>query len=292
MRKAASLSYHKTNSELTALIAETELIKVHNPKLNTMLKRYPQSYFLKVSLTEKFPMAIVSNNLEFDGNDYYGPYPNRDTANSIKEIIDKTFQLRECSDKEFKKERKCYLADIERCLAPCIEKNISELYGEELQKVNEFLCGQNQSAVDRLLNRMKELSAKQKYEEAAQIRDVVQSILNQLHRSSILAEPINKAKVLIEINSAKRNDYMLLLEGKIIFKEYFVEEKNYFDEALNDYFNGSVQLFSELTDKDLERLKITLSWLVKNRNNIKVHYLKDYNTPEKAAVKLIFKKNN
>ncbi len=292
VRKASSLAYQKTNSELTALIAETELIKLHNPKLNTLLKKYPMSYFLKITTTEKFPSVSVSSNFDFDGNDYYGPYPNRDTANSIKDIIDRTFQLRECGDKEFKKQRKCYLADIERCYAPCIEKNISGLYSEELLRVNEFLCGQNQSAIDRLLNRMKELSAKQKYEEAAQVRDVVQSILNQLHRSSILAEPVNKAKTLIEINGPVKNDYMLLLEGKIIFKDYFIDNKNYFDEALNDYFAGSVQLFRELTEKDLERLKITLSWLVKNRNNVKVHYLKYYESVQEVASKFVFKHNS
>jgi DNA polymerase-3 subunit epsilon len=291
VRKSSSLGFYKTNSELTALIAETELIKIHNPKTNTLLKKYPRSYFLKLTIGEKYPSANVSTNFDFDGNNYYGPYPNRDTANSIKEIIDKTFQLRECQDKEFKKHRKCYLADIERCFAPCINENHINIYKGELERVNEFLCGHNQSAVDRLLNRMKELSAKQKYEEAAQIRDVVQSILNQLHRSSILAEPINKAKVLVEITGPVKNDYMLLLEGKIFFKEYFVEENNHFDAVLNDYFDGSFQLFKTLTEKDLERLKITLSWLVRNRNQIKVHYLNNYNSVDDIGQNLVFKKN-
>jgi DNA polymerase-3 subunit epsilon len=291
VRKSSSLGFYKTNSELTALLAEAELIKIHNPKINTLLKKYPRSYFLKLTTTEKYPSTNVSTNFDFDGNDYYGPYPNRETANSIKEIIDKTFKLRECQDKEFKKNRKCYLADIERCLAPCINENQIDIYKEELLRVNEFLCGQNQSAVDRLLNRMKELSANQKYEEAAQIRDIVQSILNQLHRSSILAEPINKANVLVELNGPISNDYMLLLEGKIFFKEYFVEENNQFDTALDDYFEGSVQLVKELTNKDLEKLKITLSWLVKNRNQIKIHYLKNYHSADEIGLNMIFKKS-
>ncbi len=40
----------------------------------------------------------------------------------LLEMIDKTFSLRECTDKEFSKKKKCFLADIERCTAPCVKK--------------------------------------------------------------------------------------------------------------------------------------------------------------------------
>jgi len=290
VRKASALEFHKTNSELTALTAEAELIKTHNPKLNKMLKKYPRSYFLKLTSNHDFPLVEVSSGFDFDGNDYYGPYPNRDTASTIKEIVDKTFQLRECSNKEFNKSRRCYLADIERCLAPCTEKDTGRNYKEELLHVNEFLSGHNQSAVDRLLNRMKELSANQKYEEAAQMRDVVQSILNQINKSSILSEPINKANVLIEVTGPVKNDYMILIEGKIVFKEYFIDAKDQFDDALEDYFNGTIQSSKNICDKDLEKLRIGLSWLSQNRGKIKVHYLKNYNSTEELASHFIFVK--
>lgn len=288
VRRASELGFQKTNTELTALIAEAELIKTDNPKLNKMLKQYPRSYFIKLSSSQSFSTPVVSSNFDFDGNDYYGPYPNRETANSIKDIIDKAFRLRECSDKEFIKSKRCYLADIERCLAPCVEKSIYQTYKDELQRVNEFLSGQNQSAINRLLNRMKELSGIQKFEEAAQIRDVVQSILNQINKSSILAEPINKANVLIEINGPKRNDYMLLLEGKIVFKNYFIDGKDRFEETLNDYFDGAIQLLKELSNKDLERLKIALNWLLRNKDKIKIHYLKKYNSTGQLSSQLLF----
>ena len=76
---------------------------------------------------------------------------------------------------------------------------------------------------------MKELSAKQKYEEAGQIRDVVNSILNQLNKSSILAEPINKANVLIEILGSRKNDYLMFCEvtdfdsNLVFYYKYFLK---------------------------------------------------------------------
>jgi len=291
IQKAQSLDYHVTNSELIALISEAELIKQHNPQLNTLLKKFSRNYFIRIKKDGTASKVEATTNFEFDGNDYYGPYSNRDTTKSLIDIIDKTFALRECTDKEFNKHKKCYLADIERCLAPCINNDISSEYDIELQKVNDFLCGHNQSSVDRLLNKMKDLSERKKFEEAAQIRDVINSLLMQLNKSSILAEPINKANVLIEISGFKANDYLLLIEGRVFIKDYPLE-KNTFNDALDHYFLGSVDLFKKLTDKDLERLKISLAWLIKNKTRIKIHYLSNYHSLEELGREFIFTKES
>jgi len=41
----------------------------------------------------------------------------------VLNILDKTFSIRECTDKEFLKHKKCFLADIQRCTAPCLPNN-------------------------------------------------------------------------------------------------------------------------------------------------------------------------
>jgi len=139
---------------------------------------------------------------------------------------------------------------------------------------------------------MKELSEKQKFEEAAQIRDVVQRILNQLQRSSILSEPLNKANVLIEIASSPKNEYVMLLEGKMFFNDFFVEPQALpIEEAIEDYFSGTINSTKELSQKDIERLKIGLSWLIKNRGQIKIHYLKNYLSKEEVGSSFLFVRN-
>lgn len=289
VQAASSLEYKTTNSELTALLAEAELIKLHKPRFNTLLKNFPRSYFVKIT-SEKFPIIEIASTFEFDGCDYYGPYPNRNSVTETKEIIDKAFQLRECNEKEFKKKRKCYLMDIKRCVGPCVEEDTENIYNEEVFRVHDFLSGQNKSAVDRLLHKMKELSENQKFEEAAQIRDVVQRIINQLQRSSILSEPLNKANVLIEIADSPKKEYVLLLEGKMFFRDLFIEPKAMqIEDALQDFFTGSIQTNKELSQKDLERLKIGLSWLIKNRGQIKIHYLKNYSGIDDLGASLLYK---
>jgi DNA polymerase-3 subunit epsilon len=81
---------------------------------------------------------------------------------------------------------------------------------------------------------------------------------------------------------------MLLVEGKIFFKDNFLGGQSEFENRLNDYFNSTVQIQNELTEKDLEQLRIALSWLVKNKNKIKVHYLKNFSSIEDLNASLIF----
>lgn len=285
VRQSSRLGFHKTNSELTALLAEAELIKKHTPSLNSLLKKFSQNYFICVRNSNDYPDINVTTTFDFDGNDYFGPYTSRETANTLVEIVNKTFQIRECTDKDFIKKRKCYLADIERCLAPCIDDKIKNDYENELGKVYEFLSGYNQHAVDRLLTKMKTLAESKKYEEAAAIRDTVNMILNQLNRSSIMAEPVNSANVLVEINGYAKKDFILLLEGKVFIKDYLLNEKDYFETALEDYYAGSIQLFQSIDKRDLEKIKIAVAWMVKNRNIIQIYYLKNYESFEELKFK-------
>jgi len=285
VRKASSLEYIQTNSELSALILESELIKKHKPPLNTMLKKYPQQFFIRVTLTHDYPSLSSVSKIEFDGNDYFGPYSNRETSKNLIEIVDKTYQLRECSDKELKRGKKCYLLDIKRCVAPCINP-ISEEYKKELSSAYTFLAGENQEAVNKLLNKMKSLSEEQKYEEAAEIRDITNQILNQLNRSSILAEPVNKANALIKITANSNIDFILFIDGKLLIKNLPNEKENMFEISIEDYYNDQTQVDENPTKKDLGRMKTALSWLVNNRNSFEIFYLKDFNSADELFNKI------
>ena len=81
------------------------------------------------------------------------------------------------------------------------------------------------------------------------VRDTINSIFKQLNKASILAEPINKANALIEIQGDKENDYFILLEGRPFIKNFFPDGKDYFDDALSSYFDGSISIFKNWATK-------------------------------------------
>ncbi|MFZ1519968.1 MAG: exonuclease domain-containing protein [Ignavibacteriaceae bacterium] len=279
IKQATRLKHIITNSELTALLTEAETIKILEPKHNYQLKKFGNKYFIRIIRTHKAPRIELTNHFDFDGNDYFGLFISRRKAVEILEFVNKTFAIRECADKEFNKSKTCFLYDIHRCTGPCVDDDASkESYKDELEKVYEFLYGKNQFALDRLLDKMKEFSLKEKYEQAAEIKELIDFILDQTHKSSILAEPVNRANVLFEINSRFENDYVLMLEGRFFIKKYLHDHKDTFEQALDDYYNGAINTDSKPTDEDLEKMKITLNWLVKNRNQVRIYYLKEYSS--------------
>ncbi len=279
--QAKRLHHIITNSELTALLLEAESIKRQKPRHNKMLKNYGSKYFIRINKNEGAPFVDITNKFDFDGNDYFGLYHSRRIAESIVNFLNKTFAIRECNLKEYLKSKACFLYEIQRCTAPCLglEFNIQK-HNDELNEIYNFLFGENQNAMNRLLNKMKYYSSIQEYEKAAEIKHLVDFLLNEISKSSILAEPINSAKVLIEIISAFENDYLLLIDGKVYIKGYVYDNKNLFEQALEDYFNNTILTKPLPSDEDLEKLKVTLNWLVKNRNRVKVYYLKNYKSKE------------
>jgi len=279
VRQASKIKTEITNTELTALLTEAETIKLITPKYNAQLKKYGNKYFIRINKTHDYPKLEISNHFDFDGNDYFGLFISRKRADKVMEMIDKTFSLRECTDKEFSKKKKCFLADIERCTAPCIKTSDPD-YSDELEKVYEFLSGKNQIALDRLLHKMKVYSSKQKYEKAAEIKELVDLILALTHKSSLLSEPVNSANVIFEISESFSKDYLLLISGKPFLKTYIHSKDGLFEEALDDYFSGVLNLQIMPTEEDLEKMKISLNWLIKNRNKVRIFYLKDYSSKE------------
>lgn len=279
VKQAVKIKTELTNTELTALLLEAESIKLINPKHNSQLKKYGNKYFIRITKTHKYPKAEITAKFDFDGNDYFGLFISRRKAEVVLDIIDKTFALRECDEKVYRKGKKCFLADIGRCTAPCIKKNDSE-YFNELERVYEFLSGGNQSALNRMLNKMKDYASKEKYEKAAETKYVIDLMLSQTHKSSLLSEPINKANVLFEIFEGLNKDYILLLVGKYFIKQNSVSGKDNFENALDDFYSHTSRIDMNPTEEDLEKMKISLNWLTKNRNKVHIFYLKDYQSKE------------
>ena len=279
VKQAVKIKTEITNSELTALLLEAESIKLLNPRHNRQLKKYGNKYFIRITKTYKYPRVEITTKFDFDGNDYFGLFISRRKAEVVHDIIDKTFALRECDEKEFKKSKKCFLADIERCTAPCV-KDTDPDYLEELEKVYEFLSGTNQSALNRMLNKMKDYAAKEKYEKAAEAKQVIDLMISQTHKSSLLSEPINKANVLFEISESINKDYIILLEGKYFIKKDSAKGQDGFEVALDDYYSRTIRIDINPTEEDLEKMKISLNWLTKNRNKVRIFYLKDFYSKE------------
>ena len=74
VEQIARFEYIITDSELEALVLESNLIKEHRPKYNTMLKDDKNYPFIKVTVGEAFPRIMMARKMKKDKSRYFGPY--------------------------------------------------------------------------------------------------------------------------------------------------------------------------------------------------------------------------
>lgn len=288
LKSAKKLRVELCNTELTAFLTEAEMIKKLRPKHNVMLKSYGNKYYLRFKNDTIFPRPEIVNKINFDGNDYFGMFISRKKAEQVITVIDKAFRLRECTDKEFNRRRRCYLADIDRCTAPC-ENNDIAIYGHELEEVYSFIEGKDTSRLNELLQKMKRYAESLKFELAGEVKSVVELMLAQIQKSSLLSEPVNKANILIVVREGRNKDMIAFLNGRVFVKDYILSKESDFFDALDEYFEGTIQRSSLADDEDLEKLKICMNWMVKNRSNLSIYYLKDFTSREELFSSLAIK---
>lgn len=271
VRSAYYLDFIETATELSAFLLESELIKTHKPKLNKALKIIRRYSFIGLDYTTKYPRLIISTNFSKHNTIYFGPFQRMNTAEQVFEILSKSTMLRECDDKSFKENRPCYLLDIKRCLGPCINSNIEPEYQNEVKVVKSFLTGDNLSILNRLIEKMKGYSQRQKFEDAAKIRDTIQVILHNIGRIKVLKEPINSINAIIIIyDFNKPREIIALKNGIVIFIKEIDNDIENLESIVEEYFAYREESFD--LSINTEKIKIISNFLVNKKAQYNVIY--------------------
>ena len=186
----ARFEYIITDSELEALVLESNLIKEHRPKYNTMLKDDKSYPFIKVTIQEVYPRVLFARRMKKDKNRYFGPYTSAGAVKDVIELVRKLYQVRSCSrtlPRDCGKDRPCLYYHMKQCTGPCTGNVSQEAYRENIQKVLKFLNGDFQETIDALTEKMQEASEEMRFEDAAECRDLIQSIRKIGERQKITA---------------------------------------------------------------------------------------------------------
>lgn len=155
--------YIITDSELEALVLECNLIKLHRPRYNTMLKDDKTYPFIKITVNEPFPRIISSREMKRDKARYFGPFTSGKAVNDTIELLNKTYGIRTCRrnlPKDTGKERPCLNYHIGQCTAPCQGYISQEDYGKLIDQCIDFLEGRYNGITRKLTGLMYEASEK------------------------------------------------------------------------------------------------------------------------------------
>jgi excinuclease ABC subunit C len=189
--RVADVEYTLTDSVSEALLLEGNLVKRFQPPYNVRLKDDKSYPYIKVTLADDFPRIERTRRLPNDGSRYFGPYASASSVDEAMNLVRRLFPFRTCTidirEGERALQRPCLLYHIKRCQGPCIEAISKAAYRADIDQIQLFLEGRQESLVTALQGEMARASERQEYERAAALRDKVRAIERTMESQKMAA---------------------------------------------------------------------------------------------------------
>jgi excinuclease ABC subunit C len=215
----ADLDVLITENEKEALILENSLIKQHKPRYNVNLKDDKSYLYIRVSGKHPFPRLELTRRCTEDGSACFGPYSSAQAVRKTVTFLSDVFGLRRCSDAVFAARRKpCIYYQMRKCSGACVGRIDPGGYRSLLHQAVLFLRGRSSELAERLRREMETLSAAEKFEEAAAIRDRLAAIEEVVRRQDVVTRTSESYDVIGYFRSGRQAWLRVLFfqEGTLI----------------------------------------------------------------------------
>lgn len=240
LAQIADVDITVTNSEMEALVLETNLIKQFRPKYNIVMKDDKNYVYIKIDLKETYPRVDVVRQVEQDGAKYFGPRHSADIAYRTISFLRTVYPFRTCKMeidvapeanpgvipldvvcKHRDRPTPCLDHHIGQCSAPCIGLKTPEQYREEsIDGVIEFLKGNEKPMLDLLKKKMEEAAKDKKYELAASMRDHLRGLLLRQDKQIVSDPNLEDADIIgIALLSGRSNVVVMQQRGGKVIDE-------------------------------------------------------------------------
>ena len=166
-------------SEFEALGLECSLIKRYMTKYNILLKDDKGYPYLRLDLSEPYPVMTLAPRALEDGAKYYGPYGGRYLTQKAIDTLRLTFKLPGCGKqfpRDIGKERPCLNYQLGNCDGWCRGVPDQAEYQERMRQAASLLSGSYKPVAAELKSRMLEASEALEFERAAELRDRMNAI--------------------------------------------------------------------------------------------------------------------
>lgn len=165
-----------TQSELEAIVLETNLIKELRPKYNVLMKDDKNYVYVCVTLGEEYPRLEVVRRMGDRSAKYFGPFVKARETNERLDMLHELWGWRACGKK---RDKPCLEYQIGKCNGLCVGKISKKEYRERIEKVMRFLKGDHREAIARLGELMNQSAVQKKFERAARFRDILERLQQQ-----------------------------------------------------------------------------------------------------------------
>lgn len=168
MSEAVDIDYIVTNSELDALLLETELIQKYKPRFNVLLKD-GQPFLYILFTKEHLPQMLIVRNKEKKGT-YFGPFLQKQSARKVHTFLKKTFHLGLCTKKL---EHGCLEFHLGICAGTCKPNFSPEDYFFNLELAQYVLRKEREPFLNELREKIKQYNAIYAFEKAQKLSNYV-----------------------------------------------------------------------------------------------------------------------
>ncbi len=231
--EARQIDFIQVDNEKEALALENNLIKQWKPRYNILLrddKTYP---YIRLT-NEKYPRLYVTRRLKKDGSTYYGPYFPANLAHRLVHLVHRFFKVPSCNvDLTRKHTHPCLEYHIHRCLGPCVQGlTTDETYAGAVRSVRMFLEGRHRDLARELKGRIEALSAEMRYEEAAALHSLLETVEEMGEKQKMAAIEGNDTDIIAyyaEPPLVAANLFHLRGGHIVDRREFFWEDQREFD---------------------------------------------------------------
>lgn len=195
--ETASMEFITTNSEVEALLLESNLIKKLQPRFNILLRDDKSFPYILLTSGHDFPQVKKHRGTRGHDGEYFGPFASAGAVNHSIDLLQRIFRLRNCTDSYFDaRKRPCLQYHIKRCTAPCVGRISKEEYAESVAQARAFLRGESRVLQQDFRLKMEAASEALDYELAAEYRDKIASLASVQSHQDINVEGLKDADVI------------------------------------------------------------------------------------------------
>jgi excinuclease ABC subunit C len=258
-----------TNSEAESYVLENNLIKEHKPRYNVRLKDDKSYPYLMVDYSHDFPkLQYVRRPKKKSNMELFGPYPVGSQISATMQVVTKAFQLRDCSDYDFKtRKTPCILFQMNQCSAPCVGEISQNEYAKDLGHALDVFRGKRKSeqTLRILEHKMHDYADKEEFEKAAMLRDFSQKIAEFLEHSFDQTVELNNEKNIDVIAFYKGDDELdislyMIREGNLLgHKSFHFFINDLFNEIEEEVSNFILQYYTQIDDVLPENIIVDLN---------------------------------
>ena len=168
----------------------------------------------------------LAHQMKKDKAKYFGPYTSAGAVKDTIELLRKLYDIRSCNKslpKEIGKDRPCLYYHIHQCKAPCQGYISKEEYGEQIKKAISFLNGNYNDMIKELTGKMTEAAEEMRFEQAAEYRDLIDSVRRIGERQKITNSD-GEDKDVIALAMDKEDavaQVFFIRNGKLIGREHY-----------------------------------------------------------------------